>query len=400
MVLSTIYRAGAGRVARTVLLKAHDQGPDSPSTAIAPHAKGREPGRETRRPAWCSPGTASSARVIAEGHGPASCRRPRASRTTPRGPRGFPDRGVGPAGSRRWIAFAGCSRGPASPNWERRWAGGPGRSRCPTSGAGTSSRPDAGGVSGRAGAFRLHDRLRYRRVVRGAGEVGLGAGRSDRLFPLTAAHGCGKTDSAAPFGPLRPVSGPGDRCLLVRRNADDSVSATPGLRDHVSRLCGIASKQEDEELTAQGLIDTTEMYLRTIFELEEEGCRPAACAHCRAAGAERPDRQPDGGQDGSGMAWCTWPGTGTLTLSDHGRTLATRVMRKPQAGRMPAWVGIIKLPWEEGAHRGVPLGARDLGERGAPPARTARLPRSACPHGNLISRPGRTRAARRRRSTG
>ena len=28
------------------------------------------------------------------------------------------------------------------------------------------------------------------------------------------------------------------------------------------------------ELTAQGLIDTTEMYLRTIFELEEEGVVP------------------------------------------------------------------------------------------------------------------------------
>ena len=27
-------------------------------------------------------------------------------------------------------------------------------------------------------------------------------------------------------------------------------------------------------MTAQGLIDTTEMYLRTIFELEEEGVVP------------------------------------------------------------------------------------------------------------------------------
>jgi len=29
-----------------------------------------------------------------------------------------------------------------------------------------------------------------------------------------------------------------------------------------------------EQLTAHGLIDTTEMYLRTIFELEEEGIVP------------------------------------------------------------------------------------------------------------------------------
>jgi hypothetical protein len=30
----------------------------------------------------------------------------------------------------------------------------------------------------------------------------------------------------------------------------------------------------EETLTATGLIDTTEMYLRTIFELEEEGIVP------------------------------------------------------------------------------------------------------------------------------
>ena len=34
------------------------------------------------------------------------------------------------------------------------------------------------------------------------------------------------------------------------------------------------TSRRNEELTAQGLIDTTEMYLRTIFELEEEGVLP------------------------------------------------------------------------------------------------------------------------------
>jgi Mn-dependent transcriptional regulator len=35
-----------------------------------------------------------------------------------------------------------------------------------------------------------------------------------------------------------------------------------------------------------------------------------------------------------------------LTLSDHGRTLATRVMRKHRLAEC-LLVGIIKLPWEE-----------------------------------------------------
>ena len=45
------------------------------------------------------------------------------------------------------------------------------------------------------------------------------------------------------------------------------------------------------------LIDTTEMYLRTILELEEEGIVPMR-AHRRASGALRPDRFPDCGPHG------------------------------------------------------------------------------------------------------
>ncbi|MEI2642028.1 MAG: hypothetical protein V9G10_06760 [Candidatus Nanopelagicales bacterium] len=42
------------------------------------------------------------------------------------------------------------------------------------------------------------------------------------------------------------------------------------------------------------LIDTTEMYLRTIFELEEEGDGAVACAHRRTTRAVRPHRVADG----------------------------------------------------------------------------------------------------------
>jgi DtxR family Mn-dependent transcriptional regulator len=99
------------------------------------------------------------------------------------------------------------------------------------------------------------------------------------------------------------------------------------------------------ELTAQGLIDTTEMYLRTIFELEEEGVTPL-----RARIAERLTQsgptvsQTVARMERDGLVHVA--GDRHLTLSDHGRTLATRVMRKHRLAEC-LLVGVIKLPWEE-----------------------------------------------------
>src|SRR4029077_18559383 len=60
----------------------------------------------------------------------------------------------------------------------------------------------------------------------------------------------------------RPAALPARRRRLGRRAAFPLGSP----------LSGIASQAGGfEKLTAHGLIDTTEMYLRTIFELEEEG---------------------------------------------------------------------------------------------------------------------------------
>ena len=47
------------------------------------------------------------------------------------------------------------------------------------------------------------------------------------------------------------------------------------------------------------LIDTTEMYLKTILELEEDGVNPPACAHCRPPGALRSDGLADGRAHGA-----------------------------------------------------------------------------------------------------
>ncbi len=75
------------------------------------------------------------------------------------------------------------------------------------------------------------------------------------------------------------------------------------------------------------LIDTTEMYLRTIFELEEEGIVPL-----RARIAERLHQSgPTVSQTVARMerdGLLTVEGDRHLQLSDHGRELATAVMRK------------------------------------------------------------------------
>jgi DtxR family transcriptional regulator, Mn-dependent transcriptional regulator len=98
-------------------------------------------------------------------------------------------------------------------------------------------------------------------------------------------------------------------------------------------------------VTAQGLIDTTEMYLRTVFELEEEGIVPL-----RARIAERLSQsgptvsQTVARMERDGLLHVA--GDRQLALSETGRTLATRVMRKHRLAEC-LLVSVIKLPWEE-----------------------------------------------------
>lgn len=79
--------------------------------------------------------------------------------------------------------------------------------------------------------------------------------------------------------------------------------------------------------TVSDLIDTTEMYLRTVYELEEEGIVPL-----RARIAERLHQSgPTVSQTVARMerdGLLTVEGDRHLELSDKGRQLATRVMRK------------------------------------------------------------------------
>jgi DtxR family Mn-dependent transcriptional regulator len=98
-------------------------------------------------------------------------------------------------------------------------------------------------------------------------------------------------------------------------------------------------------VTAQGLIDTTEMYLRTVFELEEEGIVPLRARIAERLAQSGPTvSQTVARMERDGLLHVA--GDRHLTLSDHGRTLATRVMRKHRLAEC-LLVSVIELPWEE-----------------------------------------------------
>ncbi|MGB6456631.1 MAG: metal-dependent transcriptional regulator [Streptosporangiaceae bacterium] len=98
-------------------------------------------------------------------------------------------------------------------------------------------------------------------------------------------------------------------------------------------------------MTAHGLIDTTEMYLRTVFELEEEGIVPL-----RARIAERLSQsgptvsQTVARMERDGLLHVA--GGRMLALTETGREQAMRVMRKHRLAEC-LLVSVIGLPWEE-----------------------------------------------------
>ncbi len=134
-------------------------------------------------------------------------------------------------------------------------------------------------------------------------------------------------------------------------------------------------------MTAHGLIDTTEMYLRTIFELEEEGI-----VALRARIAERLSQSgPTVSETVARMerdGLLRIAGDRQLSLTATGRSLATRVMRKHRLAEC-LLLDVIGLPWEEvhieacrWEHVISEAVERRMVELLAYPAR--------CPHGNAI----------------
>jgi len=100
-----------------------------------------------------------------------------------------------------------------------------------------------------------------------------------------------------------------------------------------------------ENVGVSELIDTTEMYLRTIYELEEEGIVPL-----RARIAERLHQSgPTVSQTVARMerdGLVTVEGDRHLELTDVGRKQAVRVMRKHRLAER-LLVDVIGLEWED-----------------------------------------------------
>ncbi len=97
-------------------------------------------------------------------------------------------------------------------------------------------------------------------------------------------------------------------------------------------------------MSVTDLIDTTEMYLKTIFELEEEGIVPLRARIAERLGHSGPTvSQTVARMERDGLL--TLAGDRHLLLSDHGRLLATRVMRKHRLAER-LLVDVIGLEWE------------------------------------------------------
>jgi DtxR family Mn-dependent transcriptional regulator len=93
------------------------------------------------------------------------------------------------------------------------------------------------------------------------------------------------------------------------------------------------------------LIDTTEMYLRTIFELEEEGVVPLRARIAERLGQSGPTvSQTVARMERDGLL--TVEGDRHLELSEQGRAMATRVMRKHRLSEC-LLVEVIGIPWED-----------------------------------------------------
>jgi DtxR family Mn-dependent transcriptional regulator len=92
------------------------------------------------------------------------------------------------------------------------------------------------------------------------------------------------------------------------------------------------------------LIDTTEMYLRTIFELEEEGIVPLRARIAERLGHSGPTvSQTVARMQRDGLL--TLAGDRHLELSQEGRQIATRVMRKHRLAER-LLVDVVGLEWE------------------------------------------------------
>jgi DtxR family transcriptional regulator, iron-dependent repressor len=134
-------------------------------------------------------------------------------------------------------------------------------------------------------------------------------------------------------------------------------------------------------LTATGLIDTTEMYLRTIFELEEEGIVPLRARIAERLAQSGPTvSQTVARMERDGLLHVE--GDRHLELTESGRSLATRVMRKHRLAEC-LLVNVIGMPWED-VHIEACRWEHVMSEEVERRLVTLLENPTTCPHGNPI----------------
>jgi DtxR family Mn-dependent transcriptional regulator len=100
-----------------------------------------------------------------------------------------------------------------------------------------------------------------------------------------------------------------------------------------------------EGIRVNDLIDTTEMYLRTIYELEEEGVVPLRARIAERLGQSGPTvSQTVARMERDGLLVVA--DDRHLELTDHGRSVAIAVMRKHRLAER-LLVDVIGLEWEQ-----------------------------------------------------
>jgi DtxR family Mn-dependent transcriptional regulator len=117
--------------------------------------------------------------------------------------------------------------------------------------------------------------------------------------------------------------------------------------EHGPRAVGSATRAAvGENGVVSDLIDTTEMYLRTIFELTEEGILPMRARIAERLGQSGPTvSQTVARMQRDGLVELDEDDR-HLVLTPSGAALATRVMRKHRLAEC-LLVDVIGLPWEQ-----------------------------------------------------
>ncbi len=122
------------------------------------------------------------------------------------------------------------------------------------------------------------------------------------------------------------------------------TSGPPGYGVAACPVCEVRCLVHNERVSGE-LIDTTEMYLRTVFELEEEGTVPLRARIAERLGQSGPTvSQTVARMERDGLVVVS--GDRHLELTPAGRAYAVSVMRKHRLAEC-LLVNVIGLPWED-----------------------------------------------------